>query len=73
MPYTTARIGPKRWGLYHDGRLLATVMTQRSALDILKKLSNSCRIQELDTGISAVVPLKRIRRSSKNALVVNHQ
>jgi hypothetical protein len=68
MPYTTARIGPNRWGLYYDERLLATVMTQTAALKILEQLYRSARLNQVDVA-SAMVPLKRSNRGRKKAVL----
>jgi hypothetical protein len=68
MSYTTARIGPNRWGLYHDERLLATVMTQTAALRIIEQLYRSARLNQVDVA-SAMVPLKRSNRGRKKAVV----
>jgi hypothetical protein len=68
MPYTTARIGPNRWGLYHDERLLATVMTQTAALRIIEQLYRSARLKQVNVA-SAMVPLKRSHRGRKKAVV----
>ncbi len=70
MSYTTARIGPNRWGLYHDERLLATVMTQKDALRILEQLYRSTRLHQVETGVSGLVPLKRSNRGRKKSVVM---
>jgi hypothetical protein len=69
MPYTTARIGPHRWGLYHDERLLATVMTQTAALEIIEQLYRSARLHPGEPGAPAMVPLKRSKRGRRKAAV----
>jgi hypothetical protein len=71
MPYTTARIGPNRWGLYHDERLLATVMTQTDALRIIEQLYRSARLNKVEVGVSGLVPLKRSNRGRKKAVVIS--
>jgi hypothetical protein len=68
MPYTTARIGPNRWGLYYDERLLATVMTQTTALRIIEQLYRSARLNQVETGMSGMVPLKRSNRGRKKGV-----
>jgi hypothetical protein len=70
MPYSTARIGPNRWGLYHDERLLATVMTQAAALRIIEQLYKSNRLHQVEAGVSAMVPLRRSKRGRKKSLLV---
>ncbi|NJM48567.1 MAG: hypothetical protein HC860_22330 [Alkalinema sp. RU_4_3] len=71
MPYTTARIGPNRWGLYHDGRLLATVMTQKDALRILEQLRRSNRLHQVEAGVSGMVPLKRSKRGRQKGTIIS--
>jgi hypothetical protein len=70
MPYSTARIGPNRWGLYHDERLLATVMTQTDALRIIEQLYRSARLHQAETGASGLVPLKRSNRGRKKGVTM---
>jgi hypothetical protein len=69
MSYTTTRIGPNRWGLYHDQRLLATVMTQTDALRIIEQLYRSARLTQVEAGLSGLVPLKRSNRGRRKAPV----
>jgi hypothetical protein len=70
MTYSTARIGPNRWGLYHDERLLATVMTQTDALRIIEQLYRSARLNQVETGVLGLVHLKRSNRGRKKGMVV---
>jgi hypothetical protein len=69
MLYTTVRLGPKRWGLFHEDRLLATVMTQRAALQILERLYKSPRPQDAKAIASGIVPLKRSNRGRRKSVV----
>jgi hypothetical protein len=71
MPYSTARIGLNRWGLYHDERLLATVMTQTAALRIIEQLYRSARLNQVEAGLSGLVPLKRSNRGRKKGVAMS--
>jgi hypothetical protein len=71
MLYSAARIGPNQWGLYHDKRLLATVMTQTDALRILEQLYRSARLNKVEAGVSGLVLLKRSNRGRKKAVGIS--
>ncbi len=65
MPYTSTRIGPAAWGIFHNDRLLATVMTKELAQKILVRLSYSKHSSKIESATSAVLPIERSYRKSR--------
>jgi hypothetical protein len=65
MPYTSTRLGQTAWGIFHNDRLLATVMTKEMAQRILVRLSHSKRTSEIESATSAVLPIQRSHQKSR--------